>query len=333
MPQQITKMESNDIILDIKNLKKYFSSNKGISRIIHGPKDVKAVNDISFQLKRGETYALVGESGCGKSTTGRTILRLLEATEGEVIYKGQNVFDLNSKELRGMRKDVQMIFQDPFSSLNPRNKIGSILEEPLKIHNIGTKKVRREMVQEIMEKVGLQPEHYYRLPHEFSGGQRQRIEIARSLILNPELIICDEPVSALDVAIQSQIINLMKQLQNEFNLTYLFISHDLSVVRHISDRIAVMYLGKIVEEGETEDLIDNPLHPYTQGLISAVPTTNVNQKKERILLEGEIPSPIDPPTGCVFHTRCPHVMDICKTEVPKTTEFEKERKVDCHLYN
>lgn len=331
MSQQM--LANDDIILDVKGLKKYFPATKGLQNIMKEVRYVKAVDDVSLQIVKGETYALVGESGCGKSTIGRSILRLTEPTEGQAIYKNKDIFKLHNKELRNMRKEIQMVFQDPYSSLNPRKRIGAILEEPLKIHGLGSQAERTDIVRETMEKVGLQLEHYYRFPHEFSGGQRQRIGLARALIVNPKIIVCDEPVSALDVSIQSQVINLLRNLQQELKLTYLFISHDISVVRHISDRIGVMYLGKIVEEGETDDIIENPKHPYTQALLTAVPRPNPKGKRERIILKGELPSPHNPPSGCVFQTRCPKVMEICKKEFPSTTFMENGRRVNCHLYN
>lgn len=318
-------------ILEVVGLKKYFPV-KNNNHPLKGKSFVKAVNDVSFQLREGETYALVGESGCGKSTTGRTLLRLIDHTEGQAYYKGKDIFTLKDKEIKSLRKELQIVFQDPFSSLNPKMRIGEILEEPLLIHNIGSKHERTERVLEVMEKVGLQQEQYYRYPHEFSGGQRQRIGLARALIVNPKLIICDEPVSALDVSIQSQVINLLRKLQKEMNLTYLFISHDLSVVRHISDRIAVMYLGKIMEEAETDNLFNNPLHPYTQALLKSVPIPNPEIQKEGFVLDGDIPSPIDPPTGCVFHTRCPLASDTCKIKAPTMVEVEPGHRVSCHLY-
>lgn len=330
LKQSTPKTEvSNDVILEVKNLKKFFPITGSLNNTVS---QVKAVNDVSFSLIKGETYGLVGESGCGKSTTGRTILRLLEPTEGEVIYDGQNINKLKGNDLRNIRRELQMVFQDPYSSLNPRKRIGTILEETLKIHKIGNKKERTEQVMNILNKVGFQREHYYRFPHEFSGGQRQRIGLARALIINPSIIICDEPVSALDVSIQSQVLNLLEDVQQEFNLTYLFISHDLGVVRHISDRIGVMYLGKLVEESPTDELYSNPLHPYTKALLSAIPVPNPFVKREKIKLIGEIPSPVNPPSGCVFHTRCPFAMDVCKQEEPALKTIVQEHKVACHLY-
>ncbi|ALC87700.1 peptide ABC transporter ATP-binding protein [Bacillus sp. FJAT-22090] len=330
VPQSPSKTEApKDVILEVKNLKKYFpiigSLNNKISQ-------VQAVNDVSFCLFRGETYGLVGESGCGKSTTGRTILRLLEPTEGEVIYQGKDINKLKGNNLRNIRRELQMVFQDPYSSLNPRKRIGAILEETLKIHKLGNKKERTEQVMNILNKVGFQREHYYRFPHEFSGGQRQRIGLARALIINPSIIICDEPVSALDVSIQSQVLNLLEDIQEDFNLTYLFISHDLGVVRHISDRIGVMYLGKLVEESPTDELYANPLHPYTKALLSAIPVANPFVKREKIKLIGELPSPVNPPKGCVFHTRCPFATDICKQAEPVLKTIDNGHKVACHLY-
>lgn len=329
-----SELVTKEPILDVRNLKKYFPVMGRLGAFGGVKNHVKAVNDVSFQLYEGETYGLVGESGSGKSTTGRTMLRLTEATDGQVIYQGRDVFSLSTKELKEIRKDLQMVFQDPYSSLNPRIRIGEMLEEPMTIHNMGAdKQERRQHVFDILQRVGLRPEHYYRFPHEFSGGQRQRLGLARALIANPKIIICDEPVSALDVSIQSQIINLLKKLQKELGLTYLFITHDISVVRHISDRIGVMYLGDIVEEAPTDSLFENPLHPYTQALFSAVPSTTRTKEKERIVLRGEIPSPLNPPSGCPFHTRCPFAMDICKTEVPVHQEIHPGHKVACHLYN
>ncbi|MBO0961019.1 dipeptide ABC transporter ATP-binding protein [Neobacillus sp. MM2021_6] len=316
-------------LLHVKNLKKFFPVTNSLGRVTG---QVKAVNNVSFEINAGETYGLVGESGCGKSTTGRTVMRLLEPTSGEGIYQGKDLYSLKGKELHNMRKDLQMVFQDPYSSLNPRKRIGHILEETLKIHRIGDKKERMERVMDMLNRVGFQSEQYYRYPHEFSGGQRQRIGLARALMVNPKLIICDEPVSALDVSIQSQVLNLLEEIQDEFHLSYLFISHDLSVVRHISDRIGVMYLGQLVEESPTDELYANPLHPYTKALLSAVPVPNPTVKRDRIKLSGEVPSPLNPPSGCVFHTRCPHATDICKREVPVKKRVSADHAVACHLF-
>lgn len=328
MPTQPTKGASP--LLRVKNVKKHFLVTNSLGRVTG---KVKAVDNISFEVRSGETYGLVGESGCGKSTTGRTIMRLIEPTDGEAIYRDKNIYQLKEKELLEIRRAVQMVFQDPYSSLNPRKRVGHILEETLKIHHIGNKKERMDRVMSMLNVVGFQPEQYFRYPHEFSGGQRQRIGLARALMVNPELIICDEPVSALDVSIQSQVLNLLNKIQREFNLSYLFISHDLSVVRHISDRIGVMYLGKIVEEAITDELYKNPLHPYTQALFSAVPIANPELKRERITLKGEVPSPLNPPDGCVFHTRCPYAIEKCKREIPMKKMVAPNHAVACHLYN
>lgn len=328
----LTEQIQETPLLEVQGLMKHFPV-KGLLGSLGKTKGlVKAVNDVSFNLYEGETYGLVGESGCGKSTTGRTILRLIEPTGGQVIYKDKNIFEMNTKEMRDIRQELQMVFQDPYSSLNPRKRIGHTLEEPLAIHNIGEKSERTNLVMDILEKVGMRIDHYYRYPHELSGGQRQRIGLARALIVNPKIIVADEPVSALDVSIQSQVINLLEEIQEEWRLTYLFIAHDISVVRHISDRIGVMYLGNLVEEALTEQLISSPLHPYTKALLSSVPIPNPGMKKERIILRGELPSPLNPPSGCAFHTRCPAVMDICKTKVPVMCEAEGGHKVACHLY-
>jgi oligopeptide transport system ATP-binding protein len=316
-------------LLEVRGLKKYFNVRGALGATVQ---QVKAVNDVSFTLNRGETFGMVGESGCGKSTLGRTILRLTDPTEGQALYNGQDIFAMDHGALQKMRQDLQMVFQDPYSSLNPRKRIGTILEEPLDIHKIGTKAERTQKVLEILEIVGLQAEHYYRYPHEFSGGQRQRIGIARALMVDPKLVVCDEPVSALDVSIQSQIINLLKKLQAELGLTYLFIAHDISVVRYISDRIGVMYLGRMVEQAQTDDMFASPKHPYTQALLSSVPVPNLYEKRERIVLEGELPSPLDPPTGCVFHTRCPLAKEVCKKTVPESKEVSAGHSVACHLY-
>lgn len=320
--------EEKEPLLRVRELKQYFPIRGTFGKT---KQFVKAVDGVSFDLYEGETFGLVGESGCGKSTTGRSILRLIEPTDGEVEYKGQNILQLSARDMQPFRKEMQMVFQDPYSSLNPKKRIGKTLEEPLKIHKIGNSNEHTMMIMELMAKLSFQKDQYYRFPHEFSGGQRQRIGLARALTMNPKLIVCDEPVSALDVSIQSQILNIMQDIQQEFGLTYLFISHDLSVVRHIADRIAVMYLGKIVESAPTDVLFSNPQHPYTLALLSAVPISNPEMKRERIKLGGEIPSPINPPTGCTFHTRCPHATDICKKVVPVAKETEAHHTVACHL--
>jgi oligopeptide transport system ATP-binding protein len=321
-----------NVVLDVQGLKKHFLMTGSFGRLGGVTGTVKAVNNVSFHIKQNETYGLVGESGCGKSTLSRTILKLIDSSDGKVMYGDRDILQLSGTELREVRKDLQMVFQDPYTSLNPRQRIGQIIEEPLVIHSIGTKKERVEMVMDILKKVGMQMDHYYRFPHELSGGQRQRIGLARALVVNPKILILDEPVSALDVSIQSQIINLLEELQEEFNLSYLFIAHDMSVVRHISDRIGVMYLGNIVEEGPANSLFEEPLHPYTKALLSAVPVPNPEYQRERIILKGEIPSPFNPPSGCVFHTRCPHAEETCKTKVPVKKEYSPNHFVACHLY-
>jgi oligopeptide/dipeptide ABC transporter ATP-binding protein len=319
-----------NILLEVKGLKKYYPISAGLFKKTHS--FVKAVDDVSFSVNEGETLGIVGESGCGKSTTGRTILYLTEPTEGEVIFQGKNLSDLKGDELRKIRRDMQIVFQDPYSSLNPRMTIGTILEEPLKIHRLAAGAERKRRVMELLEIVGLTEHHYNRYPHEFSGGQRQRIGIARALITKPKLIVADEPVSALDVSIQSQILNLMKDLQEQFKLTYIFISHDLSVVRHISDRVGVMYLGSLVELAPKHQLYENPQHPYTQALLSAVPHANPRENRERIILTGDVPSPANPPTGCPFHTRCRFVVERCKTEKPVFKQTSPGHWVACHNY-
>ena len=320
----------NDILLEVRNLKKYFPIKTALGTQKGA---VKAVDDVSFTIKKGTTMGLVGESGCGKSTTGRTILRLLEKTDGEVIFNGQDVNKLSKKELRALRTKMQIIFQDPYSSLSPRLPIGEIIGEAVREHGLVPKDQLDDYVTKIMLSCGLQPYHKDRYPHEFSGGQRQRICIARAIALNPDFIVCDEPVSALDVSIQAQVINLLKDLQDERDLTYLFISHDLSVVEHISDVVGVMYLGGIVEMGSTEDIFANPLHPYTKALFSAIPMPDPEVKTDRIILEGSIPSPANPPSGCKFHTRCSECMERCKTEVPKEIDMGNGHVVRCHLYD
>ncbi|MGN7468576.1 ABC transporter ATP-binding protein [Brevibacillus sp. SAFN-007a] len=317
-------------LLVVKNLKKYYPITGGILGGEVGV--VKAVDDVSFTVKRGETLGLVGESGCGKSTTGRSLLRLIEPTAGEVTFDGVNVTALSAEEMRKMRRDMQIVFQDPFASLNPRHNIEKILEEPLVVHGIGTSAERKRKVREMLEVVGLSSYHARRYPHQFSGGQRQRIGIARALMLNPKLIVADEPVSALDVSIQSQVLNLMQDLQREMGLTYLFIAHDLSVVRHISDRVGVMYLGRIVELTTSSQLYTNPLHPYTKALLSAVPTPDPDAVRERVILQGDVPSPANPPGGCTFHTRCPHVTEECRSVRPAFRDVGNGHFVACHLY-
>ncbi|KGX93997.1 peptide ABC transporter substrate-binding protein [Pontibacillus halophilus JSM 076056 = DSM 19796] len=319
-------------LLRVNGLKKYFPITGGVLNRKKG--DVKAVDDVSFTVYKGETLGLVGESGCGKSTTGRVLLQLLQATEGEILFEDQDVTKLSSKELKQLRKEMQLVFQDPYASLNPRHTVEKILEEPLKVHGIKDKKERKQRVHDMLETVGLSSYHAKRYPHQFSGGQRQRIGIARALMTHPKLIIADEPVSALDVSIQAQVLNLLKDLQKDFHLTYLFIAHDLGVVRHISDRVGVMYLGRLVELTESETLYARPLHPYTQSLLASVPIpdpTYLSEEAEE--LTGEMPSPANPPSGCAFHTRCHACMDICKTERPVFREVEQGHYVACHLYN
>ena len=319
-------------ILQVNQLKKYFPIKGGMVSKTVGY--VKAVDGVTFNLKRGTTMGLVGESGCGKTTTGRTILRLYdEKSGGQVLFNGKEVYDLSPKEMRAMRTKMQIIFQDPFSSLSPRMPVGEIIGEAVREHGLVPKEEFDDYIDQIMDECGLQPFHKDRYPHEFSGGQRQRICIARALALNPEFVVCDEPVSALDVSIQAQIINLLRKLQKERNLTYLFISHDLSVVEHISDTVGVMYLGNLVEYGATEDIFKHPLHPYTEALFSAIPIPDPKAKMNRIVLEGSIPSPANPPKGCKFHTRCAHCTQRCKEETPRQIEVEPGHYVVCHLYD
>lgn len=326
--QPLVHKEEN--ILEVSHLKKYFPI-KGSIGTTKG--NVKAVDDVSFTIKRGTTMGLVGESGCGKSTAGRTILNLMEKTSGEVLFNGVDVSKVNKRQMRELRTKMQIIFQDPYSSLSPRLPVGEIIGEAVKEHGLVPKEEYDDYITRIMASCGLQAYHKDRYPHEFSGGQRQRICIARAIALNPEFIVCDEPVSALDVSIQAQVINLLKDLQKEFNLTYLFISHDLSVVEHISDTVGVMYLGGVVEFGETEDIFREPLHPYTKALFSAIPIPDPEVKIERVILEGSIPSPANPPAGCKFHTRCSECMEICKKEIPVSKDMGNGHMVACHLYD
>ncbi len=319
-------------LVRVRNLKKHFPVTSGIFNRVTG--HVKAVDGVTFDIYPNETVGLVGESGCGKSTTGETMLRLQEPTSGQVYFKDDQIFGLSKQQMREIRRDMQFIFQDPQSSLNPRMTVQKIIGEAIEFHEIAHGEERRRMVEDLLERVGLQPEYATRYPHEFSGGQRQRIGVARALALNPDFIVCDEPVSALDVSVQAQVINLLKDLQEEFNLSYLFIAHDLSVVEHISDRVAVMYLGHIAELAPTEELFEDPKHPYTQSLLSAIPDPDPKTRdKERVVLEGDVPSPIDPPSGCPFHTRCPARYEPCDSVEPKRTETEDGRIVRCHLYD
>lgn len=325
-------MNEEKTLIRVENLTKHFPITRGIifQREIGA---VQAVDNVSFEIREGETLGLVGESGCGKSTTGRTILQLHRATSGKVFYNDLNLTETSDDKMRAYRRDMQIIFQDPYASLNPRMTVGSIIAEPLEVHRIGTKKERRARVKELLALVGLNPYFINRYPHEFSGGQRQRIGVARALALNPKFIVCDEPIAALDVSIQAQVVNLLEELQKQFGLTYLFIAHDLSMVRHIADRTAVMYLGKIVELAPRDELYGNPLHPYTQALLSAVPIPDPAKERERkrTILEGDVPSPSNPPSGCRFHTRCPIAEDICKEKQPEWREVESDHWAACHL--
>ncbi|HJQ22435.1 MAG TPA: dipeptide ABC transporter ATP-binding protein [Blastocatellia bacterium] len=320
---------NNGNLIEVRGLKKYFPAGGGL--LGAGIDTVKAVDDVSFTIRRGETFGLVGESGCGKSTTGRCILRLIEPTAGEVTFEGRDLRALGSGELRHLRREMQIIFQDPYASLNPRMQVGQIIAEPLVIHRAGSARERRARVAELLERVGLKPEHAARYPHEFSGGQRQRIGIARALALNPKFIVCDEPVSALDVSVQAQIVNLLQDLQEQLGLTYLFISHGLSVVEHISTRVGIMYLGKLVEVAPSEAIFRNPLHPYTRALLSAIPVPDPDARRQRLPLEGEIPTAIKPPSGCRFRTRCPIAEPECAADDPQLVEVEKDHFVACRL--
>jgi oligopeptide/dipeptide ABC transporter ATP-binding protein len=320
----------SESLLEVEHVKQHFPIRKGVLNTIAG--HVHAVDDVSFTLREGETLGLVGESGCGKTTLSRTLLRLIEPTDGRIRFRGNDITHASRREMRPLRSEMQMVFQDPFASLNPRKRVGQIIGGPLELHGHPKKEIAQR-TRDLLERVGLQREHINRFPHEFSGGQRQRIGVARSLALEPKLILLDEPVSALDVSIQAQIVNLLEDLQDEFGLTYVFVAHDLSVVRHVSDRIAVMYLGKIMELSPAEELYSKPIHPYTAALLSAIPIPDPreNRRRDRIVVGGEPPSPVNPPSGCVFHTRCPRAQDICRTEVPRLTDYGNGHLAHCHF--
>jgi peptide/nickel transport system ATP-binding protein len=320
----------NGALVEVRSLKKYFPIRKGV--LAREVERVHAVDDVTLSVAEGETLGLVGESGCGKSTLGRCVVRLLDLTDGDVVFDGRSIGKLKARALRPLRREMQMIFQDPYASLNPRKRVGTIIGDPMRIHGIGDRKERKERVEALLETVGLSPEHYNRFPHEFSGGQRQRIGVARALALRPKLIVADEPVSALDVSIQAQMVNLLEELQDDFRLTYIFIAHDLGVVRHVSDRIAVMYLGKLVELSPAEELYSRPIMPYTEALLSAVPVPDpdLSDARERIVLEGDVPSPIHPPSGCRFHPRCRYATDICSQVEPPLVDYGNGHLAACH---
>jgi oligopeptide transport system ATP-binding protein len=326
----VSEGSQNGALVEVTNLKKYFPIRAGILQ--REVARVHAVDDVSLAVSKGETLGLVGESGCGKSTLGRCVVRLLEPTAGDIVFDGRSIGKLGARSLRPLRRQMQMVFQDPYASLNPRKRVGTIVGDPLKIHGLGDRKERKKQVEELLETVGLSPEHYNRFPHEFSGGQRQRIGVARALALRPKLIVADEPVSALDVSIQAQMVNLLEELQDEFGLTYLFIAHDLGVVRHVSDRIAVMYLGKLVELSPAEELYTRPIMPYTEALLSAVPIPDpdLSEKRERIVLEGDVPSPIHPPSGCRFHPRCRYATEVCSQIEPPLVDYGNGHLAACH---
>ncbi len=320
---------NNENVLEIENLKKYYPIETGI--IKSKTSYLKAVDGVSFAVKKGETLGIIGESGCGKSTVAKLLMGLEKPTSGSIKFKGTDILSLDKTQMKKFRKSMQMVFQDPYSSLDPKKTAGYIIQEPLFIHNVGTKAQREARVKELLKMVGLDYYHANRYPHEFSGGQRQRINIARAIALNPEIVICDEPVSALDVSIQAQVINLLKKLQQELGLTYIFISHDLSVVKYLSDRLAIMYLGEIVETGDSKSIYSNPIHPYTKALFSAIPPESPLEEKEKIILEGDVPSPMAPPAGCKFHTRCPYTQQICQESKPLLRATKNGQKVACHL--